>query len=269
LRSLAHPVCLRYFKLQSLNELYKSYDFSFTSALQSRPRALINYRRKGVRAVVSDALLAYGVRKPLSDDLGEELIKLESDFLVDGKRVLDRLSSARSGLSAGLSDEIFNLVGTNATSVAVEVAEARASNSSGITLFGKKDKSQERKVIGEVRARVRLRRKRAESSSSLGSGQNRALLTSPNTSSALASLTRSLPQVVAAETKILKLEMEFARDVADVFLRADPEQESISNAGVVAAEKLCVRAKRASTGQAGGVRLRQKRAESRARAKRA
>ena len=86
-----------------LNEQYKSYDFSMREAVSSRPKALIDYRKRGVADIVNNALVNYGDGESLTlpQDACEDLIKSERDLLEVGGKLVQDLKKARAEVRGG------------------------------------------------------------------------------------------------------------------------------------------------------------------------
>ena len=101
----------QFLRVTKLNDRYMSYDFSLTSAVESKPKALIEYRKRGVVDVIEKALSNYGDKVVLPVDSCEELIKAERTLLSRGSKLLQELVKAKAQLGEVVADDIKEMIG--------------------------------------------------------------------------------------------------------------------------------------------------------------
>ncbi|GMI15176.1 hypothetical protein TrVE_jg7583 [Triparma verrucosa] len=213
----------QFIKVVKLNEQYKSYDFSMREAVSSRPKALIDYRKRGVADIVNNALVNYGDGESLTlpQDACEDLIKSERDLLEVGGKLVQDLKKARAELGQVLADDIKGMIGE------YKVEEESAADDSK-----KKDSPS---------------KKEGKESNMLPSN----LKSMMNMGGKTESLTKRVGEI---EASIAAAEVDFVKEVAETVAHSIAELKVVSTEDAVVAQNLAKFLMKAQLeGGAGGI----------------
>ena len=211
----------QFLRVTKLNDRYESYDFSLTSAVDSRPKALLDYRKRGVADVVERALSSYGGKVLLPQDACEELVKAERSLLSRGSDLLSDLSAAKLKLGELVAEDIKEMIGE----YKVDEEEAGSGPALGDVVVG--GPSAEAKASSDKNGNAN----HASGGALAGLNPLKGMMKAKRSDA----LTKKVGDI---EASIAGLEVEFVRDVSEVVAHAAAELNVVSTADAVVAQNL-------------------------------